>query len=316
MKCHKERLRGSSDPVVARMIARTIVFSLVSLCLACCSRVGQQDPRLNTNLVSIEGSDTMSVLLEAWREEFVKSTSIPVSVSVADTGKGIRALINRTTDIAAASRGLTDAERRIVHERKIHLDRKLVALDAIAIIVNKDCTLNSITMNQLSDLYRGKIKLWSEVDNEITGKPMLLVREPNSGTARYFQEHVLVEPSKDVDPGPSPAYSTTAKVVTSNEDMIARVVAEPSAIGYVGLSHAISAQDSIKILKLKLMPASPSVMPSQNATTSDYPLSRPLYLFLDKSAKQTTRQFVDFCLGPKGQELVVEQGYVSINTSS
>ncbi|MBX9692153.1 MAG: substrate-binding domain-containing protein, partial [Cyanobacteria bacterium] len=225
------------------------------------------------------------------------------------------ALLQRTTDIAAASRELTDAEQKSVHQRNIRLERKLVALDAIAIVVHKSNTLNSITMEELSALFRGKVSRWSELDKAMTLAPVLLVREKGSGTAQYFREHVLAGPSKE-ESTPSPAYAASAKIVRSNEEMIECVAAEPAAIGYVGLGQALSARDSIKILKLKLMDTSPPVMPSQNATTNDYPLSRPLYLFMDRDAKSTTRQFVDFCLGSRGQELVIEQGYVSINPAS
>lgn len=267
-----------------------------------CSKDNAPDPRNLTAMVSVEGSDTMADLVKKLAQAFMKENEgVPVSVSGHDSGTGILALLNRTTDLAAASRGLTADEEKLAHTRRIHLRRVTIARDSIAVIVNSDNPVSQLTMEQLKKIYTGEISNW----HDLGGKDQaikLCGREPASGTARYFQEHVL----KDA------ASAKGVKVFNSHEGIINEVQAQPPAIGYVGMEFATKPGVKVKRLDLKLMTASSGVEATPVSTTGDYPLSRPLFFFLDRDAKESVRKFVDFCLSEEGQKVVVSSGFVKV----
>src|ERR1700723_3335730 len=122
-----------------------IDMALASLCLSACqTQPNASDPRNLTAMISAEGSDTMVSLLRSWADAFKKrDPEIPISITSADTGDGVASLINRTTDLAMASRDLTDGERELAHSKGVHLKKYTVARDAIAIITNKANPVNA-----------------------------------------------------------------------------------------------------------------------------------------------------------------------------
>jgi phosphate transport system substrate-binding protein len=278
-------------------------LALALLCLSACqTQPNGSDPRNLTAMISAEGSDTMVSLLKSWADAFkTHDPEIPISITSADTGDGIASLINRTTDVAMASRDLTDAERELAHSKGVHLKKYTVARDAIAIIANSANPVAAITIEQLEKIYMGQLSNWSQLggkDLSIEG----LSREKSSGTYEYFQTHVLH--GKD--------NANSAILIASNKSIIERVKTDPGAIAYVGLGHAAAAGNKVKILAIKLMATSKAVSPSKSSMTDDYPLGRPLIIFTDANPKHSVEKFVNFCLSDEGQKLVAATGYVAI----
>jgi phosphate transport system substrate-binding protein len=278
-------------------------IALALLCLSACQTApNASDPRNLTAMISVEGSDTMVALLKDWADAFKKQNAeIPISITSADTGDGVASLINRTTDLAMASRDLTDSERDLAHSKGVHLKKYTVARDAIAIIANHANPVNAITLDQLEKIYLGQLSNWSQLGGKnlpIEG----LSREKSSGTYEYFQAHVLH--GKD--------NANSAISVASNKSIIEQVKTDPGAIAYVGLGHAIAAGNKVKILAIKLIETSKAVSPSKTSLTDDYPLGRPLIIFTDANPKHSVEKFVNFCLSDEGQKLVPATGYVAI----
>lgn len=274
--------------------------------ISACNLRSNKDPRAETPMVSVEGSDTMETMLEAWRKAFMKENpDVPVSVTCADSGKGVRALIDRTTDVAAASRDITATERALMHNEGMKLSRSMVALDSIAVIVNPKNSVNEITIPDLLKVYSGEITDWGDLSGVAGEKIVVLNREEQSGTYRYFTEHVMKRIDDKVVP-----YSQDNKVMTSNEAMLAGVDANERAIGYCGLSIALKSK--AKALDIKLLSTSTAVKPTLDSISSNYPLSRPLYLFYDVDPKPTVKRFVDYCMSKEGQKIVRDNGFLSI----
>jgi len=295
-----------------RVFRLAVLVGLTALVAGACTKDNSNDPRNLTPLVSIEGSDTMSVLLDRWKEAFMKENpDIPVSVSVVDSGAGVKALLDRRTDIAASSRDLTNEENVTVHDKNIHLERRIVALDSIAVIVNPEATIDEISMVDLRKVFTGAKAKWSDLGTKTDEALLVCVREPDSGTSRYFSEHVMRAPSSPKT-APLVSFAKTARVLTSNEALIEAVAGNKNAIGFIALSNAVESKEKVKILKVKLLETSEAVMPSLKATTDDYSLSRPLYMFFDRKPKPSTRKFVDFCLSDKGQAIVKDNGFVNL----
>lgn len=105
-----------------------------------------------------------------------------------------------------------------------------------------------------------------------------------------------------------------AKLLPATSAIIQSVSTDKWAIGYVGLGYALAAKDQVKILAVKSDDNSPAVVPSdQTVKTGQYPIARPLYLYLNGEPKDTVKKFIDFCLSAPGQSIVTETGYVAVN---
>jgi phosphate transport system substrate-binding protein len=258
---------------------------------------GQAKARL-----SVEGSSTMVLLIKAWVEHFhTLNPNVSISVITDDSGGGIAALLNGTTDLAAASRDLTTAENRLKEMHGVRLKKYTVARDSIAIVVNADNPIRDLTLEQLEGIYAGGIENWRQLDWK--DMPIdAISRESSSGTYNYFQQHVLH--GKDT--------IQSVRIASSSGQILDLVASNPGAIAYVGLGHALAAGAKVKILPLKLTARSLPVQPSTYSTTNDYPLSRPLLILANERAQPAANEFVRFCLSDAGQKLVPATGYVSI----
>ncbi|RJR46405.1 MAG: hypothetical protein C4576_11005, partial [Desulfobacteraceae bacterium] len=111
-----------------------------------------------------KGSDTLVNLALAWAEEYMrKRPDVRISVTGGGSGTGITALMNGTAHIANASREMKEEEIRAARANGIEPREIVVARDAIAIVVNPSNPVRSLTMQQISDIYTGKITNWREL---------------------------------------------------------------------------------------------------------------------------------------------------------
>jgi phosphate transport system substrate-binding protein len=282
-----------------RRIATCFIACIV--CAACASN-DTQDPRGLTTLVSIDGSNTMTELLQTWAKAFMqKHPDIPVSVSSDDSGSGISALINKTTDVAAASRDLTDDEAKLATTKGRHLHKLTVAGDAIVILTNPSNPVGELSLLQLQDIFDGAKTNWKDFGGP--SKPIsVFSREKESGTHSYFLQHVLK----------GKPYAPAAKILRSSDAITKSVEKDPWSIAYEGLSFATNAGSHIRVLKVKLTNDGPGIAPTAATAIGAYPLSRPLILFVDEDAKPSVKKFVDFCASEEGQKLVLRAGYARL----
>lgn len=284
----------------ASILAVALVITLM-LIFGCSKRQGGTGPE--QGLITIKGSDTMVHLADNWAETFMKQNpDIEVSVSGGGSGTGIAALLNGTIDICTASRKIENKEVRLALEKNIHPHQIVVAKDGIAVVVHHDNPVEELTLEQLSRIFTHKAVRWSEVGG--AGEPIVVLsRESNSGTYVYFQEMVL----KKQD------YMQDAKLLPVTSAIIQSVSTNRLAIGYVGLGYALDAKDKVKIIAVKEDDNSPAVVPSdQTVKSGQYPIARPLFLYLNGEPKGTIKKFVDFCLSEEGQAVVADTGYVTI----
>ena len=286
---------------------RKIFVSTVTLAMALMSISGCSKQEDNTGskqrLITIKGSDTMVHLAGSWAETFMKQNpDIEVSVTGGGSGTGIAALLNGTTDICAASRKIKNNELQLALQKNIHPHEIAVAKDGIAVVVHPDNPVKELTLQQLSTIFTDKSLRWNDVggsDEEI----LVLSRESSSGTYVFFQEMVL----KKQD------YMQDAKLMPATSAIIQSVSTDKLAIGYVGLGYALAAKDKVKIVAVKADDNSTAVMPSdQTVKTGQYPIARPLFLYLNGEPQGAVKKFMDFCLSAAGQAVVTDTGYVTV----
>ncbi|MBK5108896.1 MAG: PstS family phosphate ABC transporter substrate-binding protein, partial [Anaerolineales bacterium] len=201
---------------------------LVVLIISACSTGaggGDTSPTGSNEYLNNVGSDTMVNLALAWAEEFqMENPQSNLAVSGGGSGTGIASLINKTTDVANASRKIKSEEIANAEENGIEPIEFIVARDAIAIIVNPNNPISELTLQQLSDIYSGKINNWQELGGE--ERPIVrLSRETNSGTHVYFLEQVLRLGDKE----DKTLFSTDTLLLPSSEVIGAEIRQNPNA---------------------------------------------------------------------------------------
>ncbi|MBN1909956.1 MAG: phosphate ABC transporter substrate-binding protein [Pirellulales bacterium] len=255
--------------------------------------------------VTIKGSDTMVHLCGNWAEAFKeKHHGVELAVTGGGSGTGIKALINGTTDICAASRAMKETEEAKLKEKGTPPQKFVVATDGIAVVVNPANSVDTLTQEQIRKIYTGAYKSWSDVGGP--DKPIVVLsRESSSGTYVFFQEHVLQK--KD--------YRPDARLMAATSAIITAVSQDEGAIGYVGLGYAVEAGDKVKSLNVKADENSKAVAPSEATVVSgEYSIARPLLLYTGGKPEGLVKEFIDFCLSSEGQKIVAQTGYVPVGS--
>ncbi|MCO6450660.1 MAG: phosphate ABC transporter substrate-binding protein [Caldilineales bacterium] len=257
-----------------------------------------------------KGSDTLVNLALAWAEAYrLVDPSVSIAVTGGGSGTGIAALINGTVDIANASRQMKEDEIAAAEANGFEPYEITVAVDAIAVIVHPDNPVDRLTIDQLSDIFTGRITNWKEIggrDAEI----VLLSRETNSGTHVYFLEEVVRKGKSD----DKAIFAPQTLLMVSSVGITSEVQRNPNAIGYDGLGYVDAAHE--KVLGVAKDASSPYVAPSV-ATGADgsYPISRGLYMYTAGEPTGVITEYIDWVLGPAGQAIVAELGFVPLGAA-
>jgi len=262
-------------------------------------------------MIQIKGSDTMVNLGQAWAEAYMKAHSAAnVAVTGGGSGVGIAAMIGGTTDIAESSRPMKEEEIALAKKRGADPVEHEVALDALSVIVNRANPVDKLTIDQLSDIFTGKITNWKQIGGA-DEKIVLLSRDKNSGSHVFFLEHVL---RRGNEKGPE-EYVQSALMMPSSENIASQVATDKATIGYVGLGYVDPKKH--KALAVAKTAAGPFIKPSiETAIDHTYPISRPLYCYTNGRPKGEVKSFLDFVLSPDGQKIVDELGFAPIKLSS
>ena len=284
-----------------------IFFLLSSFILASCSSSTSQSPsNSSTKYIENKGSDTIVNLALAWAEKYQgENPDVRISVTGGGSGTGIAALINNTVDIANASRSIKEEEIAKAKANGVDPVEHIIARDAIAVIVNPENPVSELTLQQLSDIYSGKINNWSEVGGE--DRPIVrLSRETNSGTHVYFLETVLRLGEKEN----KTLFSTDTLLLPSSEGIILEVRQNPNAIGYDGLGYV---PDDLKMIAIAKEDGGAYVLPSiPTVNDKSYPIARDLYMYTDGEPTGIIKEYLNWILSGEAQEIVAELGFVPV----
>ena len=239
--------------------------------------------------VATGGSTSMKNVIAALTEGFAESEpDVTVSYDPTGSGAGITGATDKTLDIGLSSRALKDDEKNDV-------DGTTVALDGIAIIVNKDSKVADLTVDQLKQMFTGEITNWSEVGGD-DGEIVLIGREAGSGTRDGFESIVDVKDS-----------CKYAQELTATGAVISAVEANPLAIGYASLS---AVGDTAKAVTVGGVECS-------EATVKDgsYKIQRPFVFVTNKSValSEQAQAFVDFATSKDAADLIRTAGAVPVN---
>jgi phosphate transport system substrate-binding protein len=288
------------------------VLAPLTLCLAAllpgCNPSGSATKDKEGTTIRVKGSDTMVNVAKAWADKYYeKRPDVSVQVSGGGSGVGIAALINDTCDMADTSRKMKDAEiEQVKQKRGAEPIEHIVGFDSIAMYVSKENPLESISMEELAEIYgdAGTITKWSQLGVTMPeGKDEIVrvSRQNSSGTYVFFREHVLGE-KRDYKPG--------AVEQSGSKDVVALVENTVSAIGYSGMGYKTP---EVKVLKVSRKKGEPGVEPTvENTKNGTYPITRPLQIYTVGQPTGPVKEYLDWIVSPEGQQIVLEQGYVSL----
>jgi phosphate transport system substrate-binding protein len=265
-------------------------------------------PQAATAYIENKGSDTIVNLALAWAERYQSlHPDVRLSVTGGGSGTGIAALINGTVDIANASRQIKSEELAAAVENGGEPVEFVIARDAIAVVVNPENPVDELTMQQISDIYSGKINNWLEVGGE--DRPIVrLSRETNSGTHVYFLEEVLRLGQEDN----KTLFSRDTLLLPSSEGISSEIRDNPNAIGYDGLGYVTP---DLKVIGVSRRVGEPTIYPSADSVNNNtYPIARDLYMYTNGQPEGAVKEYLDWIFTSEAQEIVAELGFVPVST--
>ncbi len=287
---------------------RLILILFCLLCAGCAPRAAStSDSASNSLYIENKGSDTIVNLALAWAERYQQvNPAVRISVTGGGSGTGLAALVNGTVDIANASRQIKAEEADAVRANGAEPIEFVIARDAIAVIVNPNNPVSQLTLQQISDIYSGKINNWLEVGGE--DRPIVrLSRETNSGTHVYFLETVLRLGDKEN----KTFFSSNTLLLPSSEVISAEVRENPNAIGYDGLGYITP---DLKVIAIAPEAGQPYILPSaETVNNGEYPIARDLYMYTAGESTGHVKEYLDWLLTDEAQAIVTELGFVPIN---
>lgn len=238
--------------------------------------------------IKLAGSTSMEKLCEAMSESFMeKNPGVTVTVEYTGSGAGLESLAAGSVDIGNASRGLKDEEKASGEVENI------VAIDGIAVITNKSCSIKDVTSKDLAKIYTGEITDWAELGGE--EQPIIVIgREAGSGTRDAFEELLEV---KDVC-----AY---AQELDSTGAVLAKVGTTPGAIGYVSLDVV---DDTVSGLKID------GVEPTEEEILAgNYMLQRPFVMATKgeiSEQNELVQTWFNYINSDDGKEVIKQVGLI------
>ncbi|PKN39360.1 MAG: phosphate ABC transporter substrate-binding protein [Deltaproteobacteria bacterium HGW-Deltaproteobacteria-2] len=244
--------------------------------------------------IVIKGSTTVLPVAQGTLEAFMKKNpQIQISLSGGGSGEGIKALIDKTADIATSSREIKKEEVDLAKTKGMYAVAHVVANDAIVPVVHPKNKVKNLSIDQLSQIYQGKITNWKEVGGDDL-KIVVISRDSSSGTFESWDHFVM----KKVKVTPR------AQMLASNGAIVTAIAKNRYAISYLGIGYV---NKSVKALQVNGIPAS-----VQTAIAKEYPLSRELYMYTDGEAKGDVAKYIDFVKSQEGQKIVVKEGFVPL----
>ena len=239
--------------------------------------------------VATGGSTSMKNVIAALTEGFAEvEPSVTVSYDPTGSGAGITGATDKTLDIGLSSRGLKDEEKNDV-------DGTVIALDGIAIIVNKASKVEDLTVDKLKQMFTGEITNWADVGGD-DGEIVLIGREAGSGTRDGFESIVDVKDS-----------CKYAQELTATGAVISAVEANPLAIGYASLS---AVGDTVKMVTVGGVECS-----EETVKDGSYEVQRPFVFVTNKSVtlSEQAQAFFDFATSADAADLIRTAGAVPVN---
>ena len=244
--------------------------------------------------IVIKGSTTVLPIAQGTLEAFMKKNpGVQISLSGGGSGEGVKALIDKTTNIATSSREIKKEEIALAETKGVKPVAHVVAYDAIIPVVNPKNKVSNLSIDQLSQIYQGKITNWKEVGGEDL-QIVVISRDSSSGTFESW-DHFVMKKAK---------VTPRAQMLASNGALVTAVAKNRYAIAYLGIGYV---NKSVKALQVNGITAS-----IKTAMSKEYPFSRELYMYTNGEPTGDVAKFIAFVKSAEGQKIVVKEGFVPL----
>ena len=262
------------------------------------------------------GSDTLNNLMTLWAEDFKKLyPNVNIQIQGAGSSTAPPALTEGTANFGPMSRLMKDQEVQAFEKKYGYKPTAIgVAIDALAVFVNKDNPIKGLTIKQVDGIFSAtqkcggsNITRWGDVglDGDWKSKPIQLYgRNSVSGTYGYFKDNALCKGD----------YKTNVNEQPGSASVVQSVSTGLNAVGYSGIGYKTSSVRAVPLAKDKDSPFEEA--DEENALSGKYPLSRILYVYVNKAPnKPLTPMEVEFfkmVLSKKGQSAVEKDGFIPL----
>ena len=267
------------------------------------------------NLSSV-GSDTLANLMTLWAEEFSRQyPTVNVQIQAAGSSTAPPALTEGTSNLGPMSREMKDDELEAFEDKYGYKPTAVpVAIDALAVMVNKDNPIKGLTIPQVDAIfsstlncgYANDIETWGDAGVAVWGSKSIQLygRNSVSGTYGYFKENALCKGDFKSNVNEQPGSASVVQSVTTSKN----------GIGYSGMGYTTS---GVRMVPLAKKEGEPFIEPTpENAISGTYPLTRYLYVYVNKkpnaSLPPLENEFMKMVLSKAGQEVVIKDGYIPL----
>lgn len=264
-------------------------------------------------LVSV-GSDTLEHLMSAWSAEFKKQyPDVDFDLTAAGSSTAPPALIDGSSHFGPMSRKMKSKEIKAFETKYGYKPTAVrVAIDALAVFAHEDNPISGMSLEQVDAVFSstrkcgagGAVSEWGDLGVADGGKIALYGRNSKSGTHGYFKKKALCKGE----------YANVVQALDSSEAIVAKVAAEPNALGYSGIGYAKPGVRAVPLTKKAggdFVEATP-----ENAVSGQYPLARFLYVYVNKKPGEPLppmqSDFLRLVLSDVGQKIVSEHGFIAL----
>lgn len=283
-----------------------IIVSLVLFFNNCKRTSSKTNLEDRSSVIKIKGSESEYNLIQFFTSEYKKENSEAfIEVAGGGSSVGIEALINGQIDIANSSRRVYEEEFQLGEKKGVILVPVIIALDAVAIITNSRTGIDSLSLNQLAEIFSGRISNWKNVGGE--DMPIKIYgRNTSSGTYKYLLERLAIE-----------KYSDHIVVKANNMDIINTVKNEKGSIAYTSLGAIMDefGKPNKDIWAINIYfdgGKSHSPYELDAVKAGEYPLIRSLYQYSNGNPRGRVLDFIQFELSEKQQNKLESHGYFPI----
>lgn len=276
-----------------------ILFALILLLESCFSSNSKYE------VIRVRGSDSEVNLVQALAETYMDAHDlVSVGVTGGGSGSGIAALINHKTDLANSSREISEMELYYAHQREVNPYEIVFAQDALAIIINENNPVDSVTLEQLGHVYSGKIQSWVDLGGQAE-EVTLYDRQSSSGTYIYFRDFVVND-----------EYDRSMIGMSGTAQIVEAIRKDPKGVGYVSSGYlSESVMRDLKVLYIKADSSSSGFSPLDQAhiIAGDYPITRPLMQYTDGKPAGTLLDFILYQFSPEGAAIIESNGFYPVD---
>ena len=291
---------GVVEQSLVRALPSLLPVALILSVGGCSSRPAAKavEDSVTSGRISVVSATEAISLLGRERDRFVALyPEATIRIAGGTSRDAVRALFGAECDAAVLSRDLTPEERGAASRGGLELEGYRFAKDAVAVLVNSTNPLENLALDDLRRIYEGKITNWAEL-GAAAGVIEPLFPPPESDMADYFVEQVM---------GGQPVRAR-ARITASDSEAVATVAERAGAVCFVSIAWA---NRGGKTLRISTLHGLPYWKPEIDAIYhGDYPLTRPLSLYLRAKGPRLAQGLVTFVTSRDGQEIVHEAGLV------